>query len=239
VIAADLLTISDTTIGYGRKVVMSDVNLTIERGTFTGLLGANGTGKSTLIKTILGIIPPLQGRVDFGLVNGKSAALGYVPQRDSLDSIYLLSSFEVVLMGTCGRVGAGSRISSTEKQWADQCLHDTGADSLRRKLFSELSGGQKQRVLIARALAARPDFLLLDEPTAGIDLAARTAIMHVLKTIHAQQKLTILMASHDLTMVRANVGRVIWLHHGSILHGPVSELLNREKLTEILDLELS
>jgi ABC-type Mn2+/Zn2+ transport system ATPase subunit len=233
-----LLSLEHVAVGYGRQIVLPDINLSLRHGSFTGLLGANGSGKSTLIKTILGIIPPLGGRVQFGSVQGRPHVLGYVPQRDSLDPIYLLSSFEVVLMGTCGRVRAGHRISSTEKEWAHQCLGETGADSLSQKLFSQLSGGQKQRVLIARALATKPDFLLLDEPTSGIDAAARQAVMDVLRRIHEQQQLTILMASHDLPVVRAHVQHVIWLHHGNVLQGPVGELLTPQKIEEILDLEM-
>src|SRR5437660_3336036 len=232
------LRLQDVTVGYGRTPVLSGVNLVVPRGSFTGLLGANGSGKSTLIKTILGIIPPLSGRVEFASVDGRPPGLGYTPQRDSLDSIFLLSSFEVVLMGTCGRVGPGRRTGSREKDWAQECLRETGADHLSRKLFSQLSGGQKQRVLIARALATKPDFLLLDEPTSGIDAAARQAVMDVLRRIHAQQKLTILMASHDLPIVRTYVEHVIWLHQGHVLQGPVSELLTPQKIEEILDLEM-
>jgi ABC-type Mn2+/Zn2+ transport system ATPase subunit len=233
-----LLTLDRVSVGYGRNVVLSDISLRIPRGSFTGLLGANGSGKSTLIKAILGINPPIQGTIDFAPVNGRPHVLGYVPQKDTLDSIYLLSSFEVVLMGTCGRVGPGRRIGNAEKQWAHECLRVTGADQLSRKLFSELSGGQKQRVLIARALATKPDFLLLDEPTSGIDAAARQAIMEVLRGIHQQQQLTILMASHDLPVVRAHVSHVIWLHQGRCLQGPVSELLTPQKIEEILELEM-
>lgn len=233
-----VLTLGHVAVGYARQAILPDVNLNFRRGSFNGLLGANGSGKSTLIKTILGIIPPLSGRVEFVLLDGRSVVLGYVPQRDSLDSIYLLSAFEVVLMGTCGRTRPGGRINLAEKKWAHQCLQETGADQLSRKLFSQLSGGQKQRVLIARALAARPDFLLLDEPTSGIDPSARQAVMELLLRIHTQQQLTILMASHDLPMVRTYVERVIWLHQGNVLQGSVAELLTAEKIEEILGLEM-
>jgi ABC-type Mn2+/Zn2+ transport system ATPase subunit len=185
----------------------------------------------------LGIIPPLSGRIEFASSPGREHPLGYTPQRDSLDSIYLLSSFEVVLMGTYGRVRPGRFVNRAEKIWAHQCLQQTEIDHLSRRLFSELSGGQKQRVLIARALAAKPDFLLLDEPTSGVDAAARQAIMDVLRRIHAEQKLTIVMASHDLAMVRTYVKDVTWLHQGKVLQGSVSELLTPEKIEEILNLE--
>jgi ABC-type Mn2+/Zn2+ transport system ATPase subunit len=233
-----ILKLRHVAVGYSRHIVLPDVNFTIRRGIFGGLLGANGSGKSTLIKTILGIIPPISGRVEFIPANGRPVILGYVPQRDTLDPIYLLSSFEVALMGTSQRVGPGRRIGSAEKAWARQCLKETGADTLNRKLFSELSGGQKQRVLIARALATRPDFLLLDEPTSGIDAAARQAIMEVMERIHKQQGLTIIMASHDLPMVRHFVQEVLWLHNGEVLQGPVNELLTKEKIEEYLDLQM-
>lgn len=230
-----LLSLDKVVVGYGRRVVLQDINLTVPRGSFTGLLGANGSGKSTLIRTILGIIPPLSGRVQFRNVDGRPPVLGYTPQRESLDPIFLLSSYEIVLMGTCGRVGPGKRISSTEKDWAKECLHETGADQFSSTLFSRLSGGQKQRVLMARALAAKPDFLLLDEPTSGIDAAARHAIMDVLQRIQKQRQLTVVMASHDFPLVRSNVQNVIWLHAGRILQGPAQDLLKPEKIEEILE----
>jgi len=233
-----LLTLDQVAVGYGRHAVLSDVNLTLPRGSFSGLLGANGSGKSTLIKSILGILPPLTGRVEFASEAGRAPALGYVPQRDVFDPVYLLSSFEVVLMGTCGRVRPGRRIDAAEKEWARQCLREAGAEQLSEQMFAQLSGGQKQRVLIARALATKPDFLLLDEPTAGIDATARQSIMDVLREIHARQRLTILMASHDLLVVRTYVEHVIWLHQGRIQQGPVSQLLTPANIEEILDLEM-
>ena len=232
-----ILHVHGLTVGYARRVVLSGVNLTLERGSFTGLLGANGSGKSTLLKTVLGIIPPIAGELELHSQNGRRPILGYVPQRESLDPIFLLSSFEVVLMGVCVRVGAGRFIGRSERNWAMQCLERTGAADLASRLFSQLSGGQKQRVLIARALATRPDLLMLDEPTAGIDAGATRAILDVLRELHERHGQTILMVSHDLTSVRQYAESVIWLHEGKVLHGPVSELLSRAKIEEIMDLE--
>ena len=163
---------------------------------------------------------------------------GYVPQREALDSIFLLSSQEVVLMGACGRVKPGRFLGREEKDYAQKCLEEAGAGVLARRRFSELSGGQRQRVLIARALMARPDFLLLDEPTAGIDAAAAQAILELLGRLQRERALTILMVNHDLSAVRRAVESVIWLHQGKVLHGPVGELLSREKIEEIMELEL-
>jgi ABC-type Mn2+/Zn2+ transport system ATPase subunit len=235
---AAILSLEGLAVGYDRQPVLQDVNLEFARGSFTGLLGANGSGKSTLIKAILGIIPPLAGRIRLAPVDGREAVLGYVPQRESLDPIYLLSSFEVVLMGACGRVGPGRLIGGIERDWAHHCLERTGTAELSRKKFSQLSGGQKQRVLIARALVTRPDFLLLDEPTSGIDATVKQSIMELLRRIHEEQRQTILMASHDLPVVRQYVHRVVWLHQGKILEGPVGELLTRDRMEAMLDLEV-
>jgi ABC-type Mn2+/Zn2+ transport system ATPase subunit len=233
-----ILSLERLAVGYDRQPVLQDLNLRFVRGSFTGLLGANGSGKSTLIKTILGIIPPLAGRLVFAPIDGRNPVFGYVPQRESLDPIYLLSSFEVVLMGVCGRVGPGRFINKVERDWAQHCLDQTGASELSRKQFSELSGGQKQRVLIARALATKPDFLLLDEPTSGIDVTVKQSIMDLLRRIHEDQQQTILMASHDLPVVRQYVRHVVWLRQGRILEGPANELLSRDKMAAILDLEM-
>ena len=233
-----MLTIEHAAVGYGRRVVLPDVNLSLRRGSFTGLLGANGSGKSTLLKTVLSILPVLDGRMVLNPVDGRMPVLGYMPQRESLDPIFPLSSLEVVLMAVCGRVGPGRFINRTERDFARRCLAETGAADLAPKLFSQLSGGQKQRVLMARALATKPDFLLLDEPTAGIDANATRAVMEVLKQIHAQYHHTILLVSHDLTTVRQYAEEVIWLHEGKAVQGPVSELLTTEKIEELLSLQL-
>jgi ABC-type Mn2+/Zn2+ transport system ATPase subunit len=220
--ADPLLQLQNAAAGYPKRVVIEHVDLAIHRGTFTGLLGANGCGKTTLLKTIVGIIPPLQGKV---LWNG-DIRIGYVPQRDVLDPIFLLSSLEVVQMVTKG-----------EKHWALECMRSTGSADLARKRFSELSGGQKQRVLVARALATRPEFLVLDEPTAGIDPTAAAAILELLTQIH-QRQLTILMVSHDVALMRRQAERVIWLHHGKLTEGPTAEMLTRERVLEIFELDL-
>ena len=146
-----LLTLDDVSVGYDRTAVLSAVNLQLRHGSFTGLLGSNGCGKSTLIKTILGIIPPVSGRLTVHPVGGRPAIFGYVPQREALDPLFPLSSFEVTLMGACGRVGPGRFFSSGDKEHARHCLRETGAEALARKRFSELSGDRSN----ASSLPAR------------------------------------------------------------------------------------
>lgn len=232
---SSIVELRDVAVGYNRHALLRGLNLQIERGSFTGLLGANGSGKTTLLKTIAGILPPVSGEIRFL----PPAVLGYVPQRDQLDSIYLFSAFEVALMGVCGRVGAGRRIGHAERERVHDCLHQTGADDFARQSFAELSGGQKQRVLIARALAAQADFLLLDEPTAGIDAAATQAIMELLTRLHRERSLTIVMVNHDLPTVQKTARHIIWVQNEKLVQGPVEQLLNRQKVEEILQLPLA
>ena len=222
-------------VGYDRHAILTGLDLQIARGTFAGLLGANGSGKTTLLKTIAGILPPVAGAVTFH----PPAVLGYVPQRDQLDSVFLFSAFEVALMGVCGRIGAGRPIGRAERECVYDCLRQTGADSFARASFAELSGGQKQRVLIARALAAQADFLLLDEPTAGIDAAATKAIMELLVQLHRERGLTILMVNHDLAVVRQTVQHIIWVRDGKLLQGPTAQLLQRDQIEALLQLQFS
>jgi len=233
--ASSIVELQAVAVGYDRHALLSGIDLQIERGSFIGLLGINGSGKTTLLKTIAGILPPVRGQVVFH----PPAVLGYVPQRDQLDSVYIFSTFEVALMGVCGRVGAGRRIPAEERERVHECLRQTGADSFARQRFSELSGGQKQRVLLARALAAQADFLLLDEPTAGIDAAATQAIMELLVRLHRERGLTILMVNHDLSVVRQTAQHIVWIQKGKLVQGPVGELLRREKIEELLHLQFS
>lgn len=208
--------LADAAVGYDGKPVLRGLTLDLPRGRFTAVVGENGSGKTTLLKTLAGILPAVEGRVEFSGANGAQPVLGYVPQRDSLDPLWPLSAFEVALMGTYGRLGAGRAAGEAEHRFARECLAQTGAADLERKAFSVLSGGQKQRVLIARALATQPEVLLLDEPTAGIDPETTQAVMEMLSRLHREQQLTILMVNHDLPLARRHTTDVLRVGEGKV-----------------------
>ena len=149
-----LITMDNLSIGYNNQAVLSGISLSIARASFTAILGANGSGKSTLLKTVLGLIPPVGGRIDT-TASGTPLVFGYVPQSIQFDPIYLLTAFEVALMGAYGRVRPGRLVPPVERAFTHECLSAAGAEEFARKRFAELSGGQKQRVLIARALNTR------------------------------------------------------------------------------------
>jgi ABC-type Mn2+/Zn2+ transport system ATPase subunit len=229
-----LITLDNLAIGYNRQPLLSSISLSIARGSFTAILGANGSGKSTLLKTLLGLQPPLAGKIQIAT----PAVFGYVPQAIQFDPLFLLTGFEVALMGSYGRVGAGRFVRHSERDFVRECLHATGSEEFAAKKFSELSGGQKQRILIARALATKPDVLVLDEPTAGVDAAATHALLEFISQIHAERKLTILLVTHDLPLVKRHAQQIIWLHDGRALCGSVAELFTPERMAEIFEMEV-
>jgi ABC-type Mn2+/Zn2+ transport system ATPase subunit len=182
-----LITLDNLAIGYDGQAVLSGISLCIARGSFTAILGANGSGKSTLLKTLLALQPAIAGNIRINTTDAAPIVFGYVPQFTQFDPLYLLTGFEVALMGVYGRIRVGRFVPSSERAFVRECLRATGAEVFARQRFAELSGGQKQRVLIARALATKPDVLVLDEPTAGVDAAATHALLEFISQLHEER----------------------------------------------------
>jgi ABC-type Mn2+/Zn2+ transport system ATPase subunit len=216
-----LLRLTQACFGYRGKPVVRDVDLEIQPGQFLGIVGPNGGGKSTLFKGCLGLIAPLAGRVE-----RFTRRLGYVPQREHLDSIYPLRVDEVVHMGAYGRLRGWRGLSTEDRRLAQECLERVGLAPRTREQFSALSGGQRQRVLIARALMARPELLLLDEPTSGVDRGAQQQILELLLDLNRRERIAVLLVSHQLQMVREAVGEVLWVGGGRVQRGDASTLLD-------------
>jgi len=182
--------------------------------------------------------PPVSGKINIARVDNREPIFGYVPQATQFDPLYPLTGFDIALMGTYGRVPPGRLVPQNERALARECLRATAADGFADKRFNQLSSGQKQRVLIARALAARPDILVLDEPTAGVDAVATRGLLEFISQIHVEQRLTVLLVTHDLPLVRKHAQQVIWLHNGTVIYGPVTDLFTRERMAEIFEMGL-
>ena len=225
----DLLRLEGVSLGYHQRVVLSGLSFAIAKGEFAALLGPNGAGKTTLFRGLLGLIPVVSGRIHYGF-DRRAKPPGYVPQKETLDPIFPLTAYEVVLMGASARVRPLWPIGQRRRRLAADCLARVGLSEAREQPFWSLSGGQKQRVLIARALAVEPEFLLLDEPTAGVDPAAEAAIIDVIAALNQNDGLTVLLVSHHLRLVRAFVRTVIWVEDGTATKGTAEELLSPERL---------
>jgi zinc/manganese transport system ATP-binding protein len=227
-----LLRIEGVTLGYGGRPVLEGVSFVIERGEFAALLGPNGAGKTTLFRGILGLIPVLAGRIDYGF-DRRETPPGYVPQKESLDPIFPLTAYDVVVMGAAARVPPLWPIGRERRRRASECLARVGLAEAEQEPFWALSGGQKQRVLIARALAVEPQLLLLDEPTAGVDPGAEAAIVDVITGLNRDQGLTVIIVSHHLRLVRDVVRSVIWVEEGSVTKGTTAQMLSAERVADV------
>ncbi|MCU0662969.1 MAG: metal ABC transporter ATP-binding protein [Myxococcota bacterium] len=189
-----LIRLREVSIGYGRPL-MHSVNLELRRGEFWGMVGPNGAGKTTLAKTILGLVPPLIGRVERGVAGLRSS---YTPQRHRLNPSYPLCALEVVEMGRVAYLPIGHRPTREDRRKAEEALARLDVSALATKLYRSLSGGQQQRVLLARALAVDPDLLVLDEPAEGMDLLGTSDILGFLKKANQNGRMSVLIQYSNL-----------------------------------------
>ncbi len=229
---SDLVRFDGVSLGYGRSPVLTGVTFAVPEGDFLGVVGPNGSGKTTIIRAMLGTLLPLAGTVT------KTAGLrfGYVPQRDQVDSLFPLSVNDVVIMGRYDRIPLGRRPGPDDRRAARQALEQVGVPHLADRNLSRLSGGQKQRVLIARALVGDPNVLVLDEPTNGMDLVSTTQILGLVRDLHDQRGLTVVMVSHALNEVANYVHRIGLVFEQKLRLGTVSEIINEEVLSQVYGL---
>jgi zinc transport system ATP-binding protein len=210
-----VLRFSKVGFSYGTLAVLSDVNFHIHEGEFIAMVGPNGSGKTTLLKLILGLEQPKGGSVELLGLNPRHARnqIGYVPQHVTYDPTFPITVREVVKMG---RVLATSFKKNSEDEEATlQALQQVDLSDLADRPYSELSGGQRRRVLVARALAAKPKMLILDEPTANMDSESESRLFGTLGELKG--KTTILIVTHDMSMVSSLTDRVFCIgsHHGN------------------------
>jgi len=222
--AEPLVRLQGASFGYAREPVLAGVDLEIVPGDMVGIIGPNGAGKTTLFRGILGLVRPWSGQVE-----RRARAVGYVPQRESLDPIFPLTVEEVVCMGGFGRRSGRGRGRRDRRALAARCIERVGLSHRSRELFASLSGGQRQRALVARALMAEPDLLLLDEPTSGVDQSAARRILELLRELEADG-LAVMLVSHQLGLLREAVRDVLVVSGGAVRRGTAEELLDLDAL---------
>jgi len=228
-----LVELRQATLGYGRRAVLTGIDLTLRQGDFLGLVGPNGSGKTTILRALLGLLQPMAGEVRRAAVDGKPLMTGYVPQRDAGETHFPTPVREVVMMGRYRLIGALRRPSRQDRERVEEALEQTGISDLARQPFHALSGGQRQRTLIARALASEAPLMVLDEPTNGMDLASETVLLELLARLHQEQGLTVVLVTHLLHSAAAVAKQIGILHEGRLRVGPLAELLTSEMLTTV------
>jgi len=214
--------IKNLTVYYNKTCALSDINLAVAEKDFLAIIGPNGGGKSTLVKSVLGIVKPQRGEIKiFGQDQEKyTAPIGYVSQFSHFIHDFPISVIDVILTGRLqGKTGLFHRYSKTDYEIAEGMLEKLNITHLRNRQISQLSGGQFQKVMILRALATEPELLFLDEPTANVDNDSKTHIYEFLKEIN--RSVTIILITHDTAAISSYVKNVACLNKKLYYHGEI------------------
>jgi zinc/manganese transport system ATP-binding protein len=221
----EILKFKDITIGYGKKKIIENINVSICENDFIGIVGPNGAGKTTFLRTLLGNLKPLSGTI-----HKNSHRFGYVPQRDTVQPLLPYTVYDVVMMGRYSLMGVFAKPTKTDHDIVNSSLEHVGIQHLGNFNYNSLSGGQRQRTLIARALAVEPGILILDEPTNGMDTPSHYSLLDLISNLHDQDKLTILLVSHLLSDVANGVKKLILMDKNFFQFGLIEEVLSEENL---------
>jgi zinc transport system ATP-binding protein len=230
--------VENVSFSYDDHPVLENISFSVKSGEYLGVIGPNGGGKTTLIKIILGLLQPKTGRVkifgeDIQSFNQKSL-IGYVPQRVS-QKIFQFPAIveEVVASGRTARVGILKRFGKNDSAAIEKAFEVAGIAKMKNRLLGDLSGGERQRVFIARALAGEPKILILDEPSAGVDLSAQETFYTFIEALNQNYGLTIILVSHDIDVVSHQVKTLLCVNHNLVCHGPPKEFIKEEFLEKL------
>ena len=217
------LVCENLTLGYDSRVIVKNLNFSVNEGDYLCIVGENGSGKSTLMKAILGLHSPMFGTVRTG--DGvKQNEIGYLPQQTEVQRDFPASVWEIVLSGCQGRCGLRPFYNRREKEIARSAMQKMKIDHLASRCYRELSGGQQQRVLLARALSATRKILLLDEPVSGLDPKVTNEMYQLIKELNAVDGITVIMISHDISAATEYASHI--LHIGKkVFFGAKDEYL--------------
>jgi ABC-type Mn2+/Zn2+ transport system ATPase subunit len=239
-----IIRFSHATFGFPGVIALKDISLDISEGEFVGVIGPNGSGKTTLCRGVLGLLSPLSGSVQIfdcaceELRCYHRARIGYLPQKGTVEQNFPITVLEAVMMGRYGALGLFRRPTKKDRELALEALGNVGLLDHRDTALGQLSGGQQQRVFIARALAQQPQVLLLDEPTTGIDITTQHSVLDLIRRLHADLGLTVLLITHDINMIRPLVDRLVLLKTTLFAAGPPEQVLRPDLLRQVYGKDL-
>ena len=230
--------LQDVTVSLNDISILERVSFVVEKGQYVGVLGPNGSGKTTLLKVIVGLLAPTSGEA---MVLGRPAGdrknrwkIGYVPQSIAHTAIDFPATVEeVVSSGRTARVGLLRPFSDTDRRMVEEAMEQTDIRGYCHRRLRKLSGGERQRVFIARALAAEPELLILDEPTGGVDVRSQESFYKLLRWLNRTKGLTILFVSHDLDVITREASTMLCLNRTLVCHASPEELMKGDILREL------
>lgn len=216
-----LIICDKVSFSYENQTVVKDLSFAVEQGDYLCIIGENGTGKTTLMKGMLGLKKPSAGAILYG-EDFRAKEIGYVPQQTQAQKDFPASVYEVVISGCLNGRGLKPGYSKADKEKAVLNMEILGITELAKKCYRNLSGGQQQRVLLARSLCATKSMLLLDEPTSGLDPVATSEFYQLVESLNQEHGITIVMVSHAIREAIENAKNVLHLSHQNYFHGSVA-----------------
>lgn len=227
---ATVLTVDNLSVRYGRHEALRDVSFKVEQGDYIGIAGPNGSGKTSLLKALLGLLPPASGNISYA--GTRRQTLGYMPQKATfLDPLFPATVKEVVLTGLLATKPEPRLYNRGDSERADAVLARLGASDLRQKKAGNLSGGQQQRVMLARAMVSSPSLLILDEPTSALDPRIRDEFYELLRELNERDGVTIMLVSHDIGSIGKYTRQLMYLDRTLVFFGSYAEFCGSPAMT--------
>jgi zinc transport system ATP-binding protein len=242
-LSGSIISLKSVFAGYDGRHVVENIDLEVAKGDYLGVIGPNGGGKTTVLRLIAGVMKPSHGEVRvFGVdpytfKSQDRRRIGYVRQETNIDTSFPVSVLDTVLMGLYALIGPAKPIGRVHVEMAMEALKKTGMDAFAHSHIGALSGGQKQRVFISRGIVNNPELLILDEPTTGIDAKNQNAFYKMLLDLKKEMNLTIIMVSHDISMIADQVNKVSCVNHRIHVHGESEDVLTNEQACEVCGID--
>lgn len=234
-----IIQLENVCFSYRTEEVIKDVSVEIHKGDYVGIVGPNGGGKSTLLKLMLGLLKPNDGKVslfDKDIHDFKDwSKIGYVPQKTSVETNFPVTVEEVVAMGRYGKRGLFHFPTKADKTKTHQALNQVDMLEFKDRQISDLSGGQQQRVFIARALAVEPEVIFLDEPTVGVDIKTQRQFYQLLRKLNKELDLTLVLISHELDVVAHEATELVYINRTLEYYGDPNEFLKGAYFHELIE----